>query len=146
MPRAKKKTEKKAEAPKPSYYAALGRRKTAVARVKLYVNSEGLMKVNEKPIEEYFRGQWLKEQYLFPFKVTNTLNRFNVEAKIEGSGITGQMDALILAISRALEKVDKETYRPLLKKQGLLTRDSRAKERYKPGFMGARKKKQSPKR
>lgn len=155
MPRVKKSPQQKEEIkPKiqkekkksPSFYFAVGRRKTAVATVKLFINGSGEMSVNKKSIKEYFRGGLASYHYLLPFKVTDTLNRFTVEAKIEGSGLSGQLDALIHAISRALEKVDREKYRPLLKKQGLLTRDSRKKERKKPGLMGARKAKQSPKR
>lgn len=154
MPKIKKedKTEEKTKitsktkTARLSYHFAVGRRKTAVARVKLFVNGSGEMRVNERPIGEYFRGDWTKYQYLLPFEITNTGNRFNVEAKIEGSGTSSQLDAFVHAISRALEKVDREKYRPLLKKRGLLTRDPRKKERKKPGLMGARKKKQSPKR
>lgn len=142
----KKPTIKKASPKKPSYFFAVGRRKTAVATVKLFVNGTGEMKVNQKPIEEYFRGDLAKYQYLLPFTITDTLNRFTVEAKTEGSGSSSQLAALVHAFSRALEKVDREKYRPLLKKQGLLTRDSRKKERKKPGLMGARTAKQSPKR
>lgn len=142
----KKSTIKKTGPKKPSYFFAVGRRKTAVATVKLFVNGTGEMKVNQKPIEEYFRGNLAKYQYLLPFTITDTLNRFTVEAKIKGSGLSSQLAALVHAFSRALEKVDREKYRPLLKKQGLLTRDSRKKERKKPGLMGARTAKQSPKR
>lgn len=153
MPRVKKVSEEtkkdvkeSTKEKKLSYYFAVGRRKTAVARVKLLVNGTGEMTVNKLPIDKYFTGPASKEMYLLPFKLTDTLNRFTLDAIIEGSGKQGQLGALLHAISRALEKVDKEKYRPLLKKHGLLTRDSRMKERVKAGLMGARKKKQSPKR
>ena len=93
MPKVKKTEEKKEaikitpkkEKKKISYYFAIGRRKTAVARVKLYINGSGEMKANGKPIGEYFRGEFAKHRYLLPFKITNTENRFNLEAKIVGS-------------------------------------------------------------
>jgi small subunit ribosomal protein S9 len=129
-----------------SYYFAIGRRKTAVARVKLLVNGSGEFTVNGLPADKYFAGESMKNIYLLPFKVTDTLNRFTVEAKVKGSGKSGQLGAVVHAISRSLNKVDMEKYHPLLKKQGLLTRDDRAKERVKAGLMGARKGKQSPKR
>lgn len=128
------------------YYFAVGRRKTAVARVKLIVNGSGEFMVNGLSFEKYFWGESLKSMYLLPFKITDTLNRFTVEAKVNGSGKSGQLGAVIHAISRCLDKVDTEKYHILLKKQGLLTRDDRAKERVKAGLMGARKGKQSPKR
>lgn len=158
MPQKKKeapKTEKKpkeakvkAAKPKtPSFYLAVGRRKTATARVKLQVGGTGRMVVNKKPIEEYFPGEIAKKFYLEPLILTNSLQRFDIFIKVEGSGHAGQLGAAVHGLARALEKVDKETYRPLLKKQGLLTRDARAKERRKAGLAGkARKKKQSPKR
>lgn len=158
MPQKKKETLKTGKEPKqikvktakpktPSFYLAVGRRKTATARVKLQVGGTGRIIVNKKPIEEYFSGEIAKKSYLEPLVLTNSLGRFDIFIKVEGSGYAGQLGAVIHGLARALEKVDKETYRSLLKKQGLLTRDARAKERRKPGLAGkARKKKQSPKR
>lgn len=144
---------------KNSYYEAVGRRKEARARVRLYVIpgsqmqlkgkllKNGEILINEKPIATYFVGDVLQKKYILPFKHTDTIGRFGVSALIEGGGLTGQMDAFILGCARALEKVNKETYRPILKQHGFLTRDPREKERRKAGFaQKARAKKQSPKR
>jgi small subunit ribosomal protein S9 len=140
-------------------YQAVGRRKVATARVKLYVVPEGQITlkettvkkgdiiVNYRPVEQYFPGEVSKKYYLEPFRTTNTIGRFAVSALISGGGPSGQLDALIHGISRALEKVEKEKFRPILKKKGYLTRDPRAKERRKAGFaQKARARKQSPKR
>ncbi|OGG11846.1 30S ribosomal protein S9 [Candidatus Gottesmanbacteria bacterium RBG_13_45_10] len=142
-----------------TYYEALGRRKVASARVRLYVVNEGSMTlggvvmekgsmyVNGLPVEKYFPGEVYKKMYQEPFRTTNTLNRFVVSVKASGGGLVGQLAATIHGISRALEKVDKEKFRPILKKRGFLTRDPRAKQRRKAGFAGkARARKQSPKR
>ena len=148
------------EVPKgPQYYEAVGRRKTASARVRLYVIGEkpitlngasldkGGFVVNGKPAETYFPGEVFKKQYLEPFRTTNTVGRFGVSIKTVGGGLSGQLVAAIHGMSRALEKVDREKFRPILKKRGFMTRDPRAKERRKAGFAGkARAKKQSPKR
>lgn len=144
MPRVKK-TAIKSE--KESYYQAVGRRKESTARVRLIVGGHGEIIVNNRPIEEYFPGEIAKIAYLQPFTLTDSLNRFRVTVKVEGGGLSGQLGAVIHGLARALEKIDKEKYRPLLKKAGLLTRDSRIKERRKAGLAGkARAKKQSPKR
>ena len=150
-------TEDKIE--KTTYYFAVGRRKEASARIRMYipqveevkladkVYQKGQIIVNQRPIEQYFPGEVCKKIYLEPLRTTNNLSRFVITARIEGGGISGQLGAFIHGVSRALEKIDKEKYRPILKKRGFLTRDSRAKERRKAGFAGkARKKKQSPKR
>lgn len=142
-----------------SFYQAVGRRKEATARVRLYPLSLGEIKtkdfkikkgqivVNKKAVEEYFPGELAKLTYLEPFMITNTLGRFTVSAKITGSGKAGQLGAFIHGVARALEKVDREKFRPILKKRGFLTRDARVKERRKAGYaQKARAKKQSPKR
>lgn len=142
-----------------SFYQAIGRRKEATARVRLYPITlgevtigdlkigKGEIVVNRKPIKEYFPGQVAKAACMEPFRTTNTTGRFTVSAKIEGSGKMSQLDAFIHGIARALEKVDREKFRPILKTRGFLTRDARAKERRKAGFAHkARAKKQSPKR
>ncbi len=143
---------------KVSYYQAIGRRKEATVTVRLYVVKEsvnvtgvelkkGDMIVNGKPVEKVFPGEVFKKKYLEPFRTTNTVNRFAVSIKSRGGGTNGQVGAIVLGISRALEKVDKEKFRPILKKRGFLTRDSRIKQRRKAGFAGkSRAKKQSPKR
>lgn len=142
-----------------SLYQAVGRRKTGIARVRLYVVSGkeveihgtsykgGSIIVNGKPVEHYFAGNVHKNRYLAPFQITGTLGRFVVSALITGGGPRGQIGAFILGIARALEKVDKEKYRPILKSHGFLTRDAREKQRRMAGFaQKARAKKQSPKR
>ena len=129
---------------------ALGRRKTASCLVQLSVAKEagqkGAILVNNRPIEQYFVGPFAKEKYIEPFRITNTLNKFYTTINVTGSGPTGQLDAVVLGISRALVSYDPEKFRSILRKRGFLTRDPRAKERKKPGLMGARKEKQSPKR
>ncbi|OGG05098.1 30S ribosomal protein S9 [Candidatus Gottesmanbacteria bacterium RBG_16_52_11] len=141
-----------------SYYEAVGRRRVATARVRLYVNADnitvsgnalvkGAVSVNGKSSDEYFPGDVSKRNLLEPFRTTNTLNRFAVSVKTRGGGLQGQLGAVILGISRALLKVDLEKFRPILKKRGFLTRDPRAKQRRKAGFAHkARARKQSPKR
>lgn len=144
---------------KVTYYEAVGRRKNASARVRLYVVGEGTvtvggvalskgdMIVNGRPAEKYFPGEVMKKMYQEPFRTTNTLGRFAVSITTIGGGLSGQLGATIHGLSRALEKTDKEKFRPILKKRGFMTRDPRKKERRKAGFAGkARARKQSPKR
>lgn len=158
MPKTKKAKEEN-KIKKISFYQAVGRRKESSARVRLYVVVEdeikikdqiikkGEMIVNYCPIEKYFPGDVNKKLYLEPFRTTNTLGRFTISALIKGGGSAGQLGAFIHGVSRALEKVDKEKFRPILKKKGYLTRDPRVKERRKAGFaQKARARKQSPKR
>lgn len=140
---SKKKTKKERKKP---FVFAVGRRKTAVARVRLYSGKKETL-VNEQPIGEYFPGEVTKVAYLRPFEVTNTLGKYYATIKVRGSGKNGQLDAVVHGLARALDKENQELYHSSLKKHKLLTRDPRAKERRKPGQMGkARKKKQSPKR
>lgn len=135
----KRKTAKK-------YIYAVGRRKTATARVRLFLK-KGPIIVNQKPIEEYFPLSSQKTYYLQPFKATNTLDKFSATIKVFGSGKTGQLEAVRHGLSRALAIAEPDKYRPALKKRGFLTRDSRMKERRKAGYaQSARAKKQSPKR
>lgn len=154
----KTKVEKKSQK-LPAFYQAIGRRKTATARVRLYpviktkiaVGDLTLVPdqfiVNNRPINEYFSQKLMEKKYLQPLKVTNNLGRFAATIKVEGSGINGQLEAVMHGISRALLEVDNATYKPLLRKEGLLTRDPRMKERRKAGLAGkARAGKQSPKR
>ena len=134
------------------YTYAVGRRKTATARVRLYKSAtvEGgsaQLMVNGKPAEEYFPGETAKMAYRRPFIVTETLTKMSASARVTGSGKAGQLDAVVHGITRALAALDRDAYRTLLKTAGLLTRDSRAKERRKVGTGGkARRQKQSPKR
>jgi small subunit ribosomal protein S9 len=128
----------------PAYVQGTGRRKTAIARVRL-VPGEGTVVVNGKPLDEYFGRDGLVERATAAFGVTNTVRRFNAMIKVEGGGITGQVGAIAHGIARALLQVDAEN-RKLLRAAGLLTRDPRAKERKKPGLKRARKAPQFTKR
>jgi small subunit ribosomal protein S9 len=128
----------------PAYFQGTGRRKTAIARVRL-VPGEGTVVVNGKPLDEYFGRDGLVERATAAFGVTNTVRRFNAMIKVEGGGVTGQVGAIAHGISRALLQVDSEN-RKLLRAAGLLTRDPRAKERKKPGLKRARKAPQFTKR
>lgn len=130
---------------KADYIFAHGRRKEATAQVRLY-NGKGQTTVNEKPISEYFPSEIAKSAYLKPFHLTQTLDKFHAVIKVLGSGKKGQLDAVVHGISRALNSAD-ESFRPTLKKAGLLRRDPRVKERRKYGLaQKARKGKQSPRR
>lgn len=131
------------------YVRAIGRRKTATAVVRLVRGkfSDQLFIVNGKPIHEYWPGESLQTVYMEPFRITNMIDQYTGNAIIHGSGRQGQLGAFTLAAARALEKIDPEKFRPLLKKRGLLTRDARERERRKFGLaQKARAKKQSPKR
>ena len=111
---------------------ALGRRKSAVARV--YVNTgKGNITINGRTLEEYFKEDSLRFIVKQPLDVTGTLADFDIKANLDGGGIKGQAEALRLAISRALCEINKDAYRPVLKSNGFLTRDAREVERKKPG-------------
>ncbi|HET9947014.1 MAG TPA: 30S ribosomal protein S9, partial [Patescibacteria group bacterium] len=103
--------------------------------------------VNEMPIEHYFSGPIAKATYMKPLEVTDTVGKYAITVRVAGGGNSGQLDALIHGISRALSALDVVKFRPALKAAGLLTRDPRTRERRKVGTGGkARRKKQSPKR
>ena len=124
---------------------ALGRRKSAVARV--YVKpGEGKIEINGRELNEYFKEDTLRYIVNQPFEVTGTTAQFDVKVNLDGGGIKGQAEALRLGISRALCEIDKEAYRPALKAAGFLTRDARVVERKKPGQPGARRRFQFSKR
>lgn len=143
----KKKIEKKTEKKSQTYYEGVGRRKEAIAIVRLTISPESSMVVNGVAVEEYFSDFPKKQIYLEPFRTTNTLNRFKTTINVSGSGKNAQMDAIINGVARALIKVEPEKYRPILRKRGFLTRDPRTRERRKVGHGGkARREKQSPKR
>lgn len=125
-------------------YYGTGRRKSAVARVRL-LPGEGQIIVNGKPLEEYFGLRTLELIIKQPLVVTDTVNKFDVIATINGGGTAGQAGAVRHGIARALLQADRE-YRPALKKAGLLTRDPREKERRKYGLKKARKAPQFSKR
>jgi small subunit ribosomal protein S9 len=125
-------------------YYATGKRKTSIARVWI-LPGEGRILVNKKPVDEYF----LRETSLMiikqPFELTGTWGRFDVNATVVGGGLSGQAGAVRHGITKALLEVD-PSYRGELKKAGLITRDSRVKERKKYGLKGARKSFQFSKR
>lgn len=125
-------------------YAATGRRKLSVARVRL-VPGSGKITVNGREVLDYFKRETLKMIIEQPFKVTETLGKFDVYANINGGGLTGQAGALRLGISRALVEWNPDT-RPALKAAGFLTRDPRRVERKKYGQPKARKRFQFSKR
>ena len=125
-------------------YSATGRRKSSVARVNLSPG-QGVVTINNRPFENYFPNEIDRMTIIEPLKLTNTLGKFDIQAKITGGGTTGQAGALRLSLSRALSVYDLQT-RPVLKKEKLLTRDTRMKERKKPGQKVARKKFQWVKR
>ena len=127
-----------------SVFYGTGRRKTSVARVWLRPG-EGMLRVNARPVEEYFGRRAYLQDILQPFKVAGAEGRYDVLATVAGGGLTGQSGALRLGISRALVASD-PGLRVTLKKHGLLTRDPRVKERKKYGQPGARKRFQFSKR
>ena len=126
------------------YFYGTGRRKSAVARVRLY-RGKGPIVVNGKPFEDQFSQAGLKRLILEPLMVTETLDKFNATIKVGGGGNIGQAGAIRHGIARALVAAD-ESLRPVLRSYGLLTRDPRVKERKKYGLIRARKAKQYTKR
>ncbi|HEU5317257.1 MAG TPA: 30S ribosomal protein S9 [Chloroflexota bacterium] len=126
------------------YFYGLGRRKCAIAKVRLYPG-EGSIVVNGRPCREYFGRETLDLIVQQPLQVTDGAGRFNVVASVEGGGPAGQAGAVRLGIARALLVAD-EGSRTTLRGAGLLTRDARVKERKKPGLKRARRAKQFTKR
>lgn len=143
-----------------TYFEAIGRRKSAVARVRLYDIGKqksievlgtkleaGRVAINKKSLSDFFPLAADAAKYAVPLELTGQKERFAVSIVVRGGGHAGQLDAIILGVSRALEKVDRDEHRPSLKKAGLLKRDPRVRESRKVGTGGkARRKKQSPKR
>lgn len=142
------------------FYEGVGRRKTSVAIVRLYIPGkdktvtvgetkikEGEIWANHEKIEKMFPALHQKVQYLKPLKLVKAEDRFCISITVSGGGLNAQLDAIGHGLARALEKTDKEIMRPLLKKELLLKRDPRARQRRKVGTGGkARRAKQSPKR
>ncbi len=124
---------------------ALGRRKEAVARVRL-VPGTGQWKINGRTLEDYFPNKVHQQLVNSPLKLVEVEGRFDVIARIDGGGSSGQAGALRLGIARALNEIDREANRPALKKAGFLTRDARVVERKKAGLKKARKAPQYSKR
>lgn len=121
-----------------------GRRKTSVAKVWLTPGT-GKILINKRAFEDYFPLETLRSDILKPLVVTNTLGKFDIIASVKGGGISGQAGAVRLGIARALVRVD-EAYKPMLRKEGLLTRDPRMVERKKYGLKKARRAPQFSKR
>ncbi|MBL4860513.1 MAG: 30S ribosomal protein S9 [Acinetobacter sp.] len=122
----------------------LGRRKKSVARVYL-TKGKGNVTVNKRDYKEFFPVAVLQSKIVQPFALTDTVGQYDVTVNVSGGGINGQVEAIRLGISRALVKLDEE-HKPLLKEEGLMTRDPRMVERKKPGQPKARKKFQFSKR
>lgn len=129
---------------KQTYFQETGRRKTAVAQVRL-TRGAGAIIVNGSPYEELFPRIMHRQTIVKPLVLTEKLGTYNVSVKVTGGGVTGQSGAISHGIARALVETD-ESLKPILKQNGLLTRDSRVKERKKPGLKRARKAKQYTKR
>ena len=127
------------------YMYGTGRRKSSVARVRVYPNGSGNITINGRDIEEYFGLETLKMVVRQPLNATETLGKVDIIATVEGGGVSGQAGALRHGISRALLLVNPD-FRPILKKAGFLTRDPRMKERKKYGLKAARRAPQFSKR
>ena len=126
------------------YFYGTGRRKKSVARVRLYPGT-GVVTINGRDIADYFGLDTMKLIVNQPFGVTDTVGKFDVVVNVNGGGFSGQAGAIRHGVARALLSAD-ETYKPLLKKAGFLTRDPRMKERKKYGLKGARRAPQFSKR
>ena len=129
---------------KQKYFYGTGRRKTAVAQVRLMAGN-GAIIINGMPYEERFPSLEHQRIILQPLLTTENTGKYNVVVKVEGGGVTGQSGAIAHGISRALVRAD-ERFKPVLRQNGMLTRDARAKERKKPGLKRARKAPQYTKR
>lgn len=128
-----------------NFFYGTGRRKSSIARVRL-LNGNGKITINGKDMDEYFGVDTLKVIVKQPLVATNTLDKYDVVAKVTGGGISGQAGAVRHGISRALLEANSTEYRPTLKAAGFLTRDSRMKERKKYGLKKARRAPQFSKR
>ncbi|HVA24175.1 MAG TPA: 30S ribosomal protein S9 [Chloroflexota bacterium] len=126
------------------YFHGTGRRKTSVARVRLFAGDGGVV-VNGKPVDQYFTRELYRHVIEHAFRVSETMGKFSTTVRVEGGGVTGQAEAIRHGIARALCRAD-EVYRPMLSHAGLLTRDSRERERKKYGLKRARKAPQYTKR
>jgi small subunit ribosomal protein S9 len=127
------------------YYYGTGKRKTSIAKVRLYLDDGGPTIVNGKPVEEYFNWQPWQRIVNEPFQVSETGNRFRVVVRVTGGGVHSQAQAIRHGITRALIAFD-ETLKPALRRQGLVTRDARIKESKKYGLKRARRAPQYTKR
>jgi small subunit ribosomal protein S9 len=123
---------------KKSYIEAVGRRKTAIARIRLTVATKAAVRINDRDMDDYFKTSELQRKALESMNKSGVADKFSIHAKIVGGGISAQAEAMRHGIARALEKHD-HTLRGTLKKEGFLTRDQRAVERKKFGLKKARK-------
>jgi len=128
------------------YYYGMGRRKTAVARVRLYPNGDGSITVNNKSAQLYFgQRESLTSVMTSPLRLLDLANAYNMTVRVVGGGVSGQAGAIRHAVARALVRINPE-WKAALRKAGFLTRDPRMKERKKPGLKRARKAPQYTKR
>jgi small subunit ribosomal protein S9 len=127
------------------YYEAVGRRKSASARVRVFPAGSGEIVINDRAADEYFCRPADRYTLMEPLRATAMESRFDISVKVQGGGIAGQAGAVRLGIARALVELDPDL-RPILRKGGYLTRDARVKERKKPGLKRARKAPQYTKR
>lgn len=127
------------------YYYGTGKRKTSIAKVRLYLDDDGPILVNGKPVDEYFNWQPWQEIINEAFQVSGTANRFRVVVRVLGGGVHSQAQAIRHGIARALVVYD-ETLKPALRRRGLITRDARIKESKKYGLKRARRAPQYTKR
>ena len=127
------------------YYYAVGRRKSSTATVRLYPKGKGNVQINGKDLKVYFPAEINQLEVLSPLSATSLDKKCDLSVKVKGGGITGQTGAIKLAVARALVLLQSEL-KPVLRKQGFLTRDARVKERKKPGLKRARRAPQWQKR
>ena len=127
------------------YYYGTGKRKTSIAKVRLYLDDGGLILINGKPMDEYFNWQPWQGTVTEPFKVSETSNRFRVVVQVQGGGVNSQCQAIRHGIARALVAFD-STLKAPLRRHGLITRDARIKESKKYGLKRARRAPQYTKR
>jgi small subunit ribosomal protein S9 len=130
---------------KKPYVYGTGRRKSSVARVRVFQGGTGAITINGRDIDNYFGLETLKLLVRQPLNTTETLGKVDIEATVTGGGVTGQAGAIRHGVARALLKID-ENFRPILKAAGFLTRDPRMKERKKYGLKAARRAPQFSKR
>ena len=138
-------TDTAEESPKKAYLYAVGKRKEAIATVKVFKNGKGEIKVNGKEYDQYFRTISLKETVTSPLQSVGQADKVNVEARVSGGGLVSQSEAVRLGISRALVELN-INFKKNLRKAGFLTRDPRVKERKKYGLKRARRAPQWKKR
>ena len=130
---------------KAPYFYGTGRRKSSVARVRVYQGS-GKITINDRDIDDYFGLETLKLIVRQPMTITDTEGKFDIVCRVSGGGVTGQAGAIRHGLARALLQYNSDELRPILKKAGYLTRDPRMKERKKYGLKGARRAPQFSKR